>query len=88
MNKNVTVSLKVDVEYLMGHLRYGYYKGNVTLTPEELKMLKTNPKEAVKTLDLISYLDFVIEDFSIDAIGDISEVKIKELYNESNSCGN
>lgn len=79
MNKSITVSLRIDMDYIMGHLRYGHYEGKITLTPEEFEILKANPQEAVETLDLRSYLNLVIDDFSVDHIGDITEVKIKEV---------
>ena len=80
MNRNnITVALNVDLDYIMGHLRYGHYEGKVTLTLEEFEMLKKNPKNAVETLDLLSYLDFVLDDYEIEATGAIENVEYKEV---------
>lgn len=73
------IYINAPVEYVIGHLRYGHYEGEVELTNEEFEKFKENPDKAFYDLDLTDFLDLLIDDFSIDDIGSIDEVNWKEV---------
>ena len=66
--------INAALDYVQGHLRYGHLEGTVELTDEELEKLKKRPNEA-KYLDL----NTVIDDYSVDDIGDVCDISITEL---------
>jgi hypothetical protein len=72
------IQIKIPVEYIMGHLRYGHYEGIIDLTDEEYEKFKKSPKDWIESVDGLSYLNFVIDDYRIDDIGPIEEVQVKE----------
>lgn len=70
--KQVTVTANVD--YVVGHLRYGHYEGMLELTDEEYAEFKADP---VKFLNQYDHdLDFVLDDWEVDGMGNIEEVQI------------
>lgn len=66
--------INATLDYVQGHLRHGHLEGTVELTDEELEKLKKRPNEA-KYLDL----NTVIDDYSVDDIGDVCDISITEL---------
>ena len=60
-----------DVDYVIGHLRYGHYE--LKLNDEDYKEYKNLSEE-----DKISWIedgDFIIDDYRIDDIGTIMEIR-------------
>ena len=60
-----------DVDYVIGHLRYGHYE--LKLNDEDYKEYKNLSEE-----DKISWIedgDFIIDDYRIDDIGTILEIR-------------
>ena len=70
--RQVTVTANVD--YVMGHLRYGHYEGMLELTEEEYEQFRANPVKFLNEYD--HDLDFVLDDYEVDGIGNIEEVDI------------
>ena len=73
------IYINAPIEYVIGHLRYGHYEGEVELTDEEFEKFKENPDKVFYDLDLTDSLDFLVDDFNIDDIGSIDEVNWKEV---------
>ncbi len=63
------------VEYVMGHLRYGHYEGELELTEEELEEINKDP-DLLKEYNL----DFVVDDYRVEDIGriDADSIDFKE----------
>ena len=76
MNK---VFINAPVEYLMGHLRYGHYEGTIELTDEEFEEFKKNPTGYCNNHNLDLDLDILVDDYSIDEIGDIERIHWREV---------
>ena len=61
-----------DVDYAMGHLRYGHYE--LELNDEDYKAYKNLSDE-----DRISWIEedgeFIVDDYEIDDIGNIIEIR-------------
>ena len=73
------IYINAPVDYIIGHLRYGHYEGEVELTDEEFKQLKENPIKAFNNLDLIDSLDLLVDDYRVEDIGDINEINWNEV---------
>ena len=71
------VKMRIDYDYIRGHLRYGHSEGVINLTEEELKMLQENPERAVNELGLDCDLELEIDDCSIEEYGNISNIQFK-----------
>lgn len=73
--------INIPVEYVIGYLRTGHYEGYIEANNEaEAKIkLQINPIE--------NYLDFYIDDYSVDDIGDIlkNEMIIEEMHDEKST---
>ena len=67
------VKIRIDYDYLIGHLRYGHKEGYVDLTDEEFEALKKDPRQTVIDLELDADLEFEIDDYEIDdsSIGEV-----------------
>lgn len=67
------VKIRIDYDYLRGHLRYGHKEGYVDLTDEEFEALKKDPRQTIIDLELDADLDFEIDDYEIDdsSIGEV-----------------
>lgn len=67
--------VSIPVDYVIGYLRSGHFEGYVNASnEEELKLkLQIHPIE--------KYLDFYVDDFQVDKIGELkeSEIKIEEI---------
>ena len=69
------VFVSANVEYVMGHLRYGHYEGEIEIPDIEWDAFQANPKQWLKDNDGIDNLDLLIDDWSVDGVGDIDEVQ-------------
>ncbi len=74
-------NISANVDYVMGHLRYGRYKGTIDekdlpdgITIEDL----AEDPSLIKEHDLTDFLEFVIDDVDINEIGPITFVEIKK----------
>lgn len=66
--------IDANVDYVMGYLRYGHYEGTIAV-PDD----RVNDEEYIKGL-IRSTCDFVVDDYSIEDIGEITElVEMKEI---------
>lgn len=73
--------INADVDYVMGHLRYGHYEGTIDekdlpdgITIEDLM----EDPSLIKDYDLTDFLEFIIDDVYIDEIGPITFIEIKK----------
>lgn len=71
---------KIDapVDYVMGHLKYGHYEGEIEIPEEDEEKFKQSPLNYLNNNDLIESLDFKV-DVEIEDCGDIYEVNYKEV---------
>ena len=74
-------NISANVDYVMGHLRYGRYTGTIDekdlpdgITIEDL----AEDPSLIKEYDLTDFLEFVIDDVDINEIGPITFVEIKK----------
>lgn len=67
------VKIRIDYDYLRGHLRYAHQEGYVELTDEEFEAFKKDPIQTVIDLELDADLEFEIDDYEIDdsSIGEV-----------------
>lgn len=74
-------NISANVDYVMGHLRYGRYTGTIDEKelPEGITIedLMEDPS-LIKDYDLTDFLEFVIDDVDIYEIGPITFVEIKK----------
>lgn len=73
------VKMRIDYDYIRGHLRYGHSEGIIDLTEEELRMLQENPKKTINELDLDCDLELKIDDYSIEEYGNISNIQFEVI---------
>lgn len=80
-------NISANVEYVMGYLRYGHYKGTIDekdlpngITIEDL----AEDPSLIKEYDLTDFLEFIVDDVSIDSIGPINEIIIMKEEEEEN----
>ena len=73
--KTYLVNIHAPTEYVMGHLRYGSYFGDLELTEEEYAEFKKDAKEFIYNHDLLLDMEFKVDDFEIDGVGPITEVE-------------
>lgn len=73
--------INTNVDYVMGHLRYGHYEGTIDekdlpdgITIEDLM----EDPSLIKDYNLTDFLEFVIDDVNINEIGPITFVEIKK----------
>lgn len=72
------VKIKAPIDYvIMGHLRYGHYEGLINLSDEEFKEFEKNPIEFLSKDNFD--LNFVVDDYRIEDIGEICDVKYNDL---------
>ena len=62
-----------NVDYVMGHLRYGHLEGIIEAKSEE------ELKEMLKDPDVRADLELVVDDYEVDSYGDISEFEYEVL---------
>jgi hypothetical protein len=67
------VKIRIDYDYLRGHLRCAHQEGDIELTDEEFEALKKDPIQTVIDLELDADLEFEIDDYEIDdsSIGEV-----------------
>lgn len=66
-----------NVDYLIGHLRYGHYEGEIDeeeLPPNWEEELRKHPS-LIKQLNL----ELIVDDYEIDGTGDISDIQIEKI---------
>jgi hypothetical protein len=69
----MTHNIVANLEYVMGHLRYGYL--HLNLDEDEYQEFMTMSKEEKKDF-IWGKGDIIIDDYEIDDTGDIDEVYI------------
>lgn len=72
------VFIDADVDYIIGHLRYGHFEGTMELTDEEFEEFKIDPKKYLNEHDCDG-LDLLIDDWEVDDYGYIEMPEWREL---------
>ena len=73
------IFINANVEYIMGHLRYGHYEGTLHMTDDEFNQFKENPTKYINETDARYDLDLLIDDWEIDDCGDIEMPEWREV---------
>ena len=73
------VNITAEAEYVAGHLRGGYYNGDLELSEEDYKIFRKDPLAFLLAhQDLLKDWSFKVDDYEIDDIGDIWQVYFTE----------
>lgn len=72
--------IEADVEYLVGHLRYGHYSTTVEAnSQEEVEKMLENKESCEK---IINNMELIVDDYEIDDVGPIEFPLIITLLEE------
>lgn len=63
----------------MGHLRYGHYEGVLHLDEENYNLFIKDPLQYIKDFNYQYDLNFIVDDYEIESIGDLENVDWKEI---------
>ena len=77
--KEHKVAITVDLDYVVGHLRYGHKEGTIKLTDDEFKEFEKNPTEFIDKYDILSELELFIDDYEVDSYGPIDSINWEEV---------
>ena len=77
--KEHKVAITVDLDYVVGHLRYGHKEGTIKLTDDEFKEFEKNPTEFINKYDILSELELFIDDYEVDSYGPIDSINWEEV---------
>ena len=77
--KEHKVAITVDLDYVVGHLRYGHKEGTIKLTDDEFKEFEKNPTEFIDKHDILNELEFFIDDYEVDSYGPIDSISWEEV---------
>ena len=77
--KEHKVIITVDLDYVVGHLRYGHKEGTIKLTDDEFKEFEKNPTDFIDKHDILSELEFFIDDYEVDSYGPIDSINWEEV---------
>ena len=77
--KEHKVSITAELEYVVGHLRYGHKEGTIKLTDNEFKEFEKNPTEFIDKHDILSELELFIDDYEVDSYGPIDSINWEEV---------
>ena len=77
--KEHKVVITVDLDYVVGHLRYGHKEGTIKLTDDEFKEFEKNPTEFINKYDILSELELFIDDYEVDSYGPIDSINWEEV---------
>ena len=77
--KEHKVAITVDLDYVVGHLRYGHKEGTIKLTDDEFKEFEKNPTDFIDKHDILSELEFFIDDYEVDSYGPIDSINWEEV---------
>lgn len=71
------VFVTLNIDELMGHLRYGHKEGTVDIPDDEIESFKEDPINYIISNDLQDELEFFVDDYEIDWMGDYSDPEYK-----------
>lgn len=75
IEKTHKLNVTAEAEYVMGHLRGGYYNGDLELSEEDYKIFQKDPLAFLLAhQDLWEDWSFKVDDYEIDDIGNIWQV--------------
>lgn len=76
------VNVTAEVDYVTGHLRGGYYNGNLELSDEDYKTFRKDPLAFLLAhQDLWEDWSLKVDSYEIDDIGGLSQVYFTEQTN-------
>ena len=76
------VGVRMDYEYIAGHLRYGHRQGELEIPDDKIDKFLENPKEYIEENDLEGNLKLFIDDYEINDWGGINNVRIYPIGGE------
>ena len=59
-------------------MRYGHYEGKIQIPDEEWESFKADPKAWIDEHDAIDDLELLVDDWSIEVVGNICDVNWRE----------
>lgn len=73
------LNVTAETEYVMGHLRSGYYNGDLELSEEDYQIFRKDPLAFLLAhQDLWEDWSFKVDNYEIDNIGDVRQVYFTE----------
>lgn len=73
------LNVTAETEYVMGHLRSGYYNGGLELSEEDYQIFRKDPLAFLLAhQDLWEDWSFKVDDYEIDDVGDVWQVYFTE----------
>ena len=73
------LNVTAETKYVMGHLRGGYYNGDLELSEEDYQIFRKDPLAFLLAhQDLWEDWSFKVDDYEIDDIGDVWQVCFTE----------
>ncbi len=69
------VYINANLDYLIGHLRYGHKEGEIDIPDEDFEEFQKDPIDYLENYDLVCELPIVIDDYSIDDWGHITDLE-------------
>ena len=73
------LNVTAEAEYVIGHLRGGYYNGDLELSEEDYRIFQKDPSAFLLSHhDLWEDWSFEVDDYEIDDIGDVWQVDFIE----------
>ena len=74
------LNVTAEAKYVMGHLRSGYYNGDLELSEEDYRIFQKDPLAFLLShQDLWEDWSFEVDDYEIDDIGDVWQVDFIEI---------
>ena len=68
-----------NLDYVIGHLRYGHKEGTIKLTDDEFKEFEQNPYDFINKQDILSEVGLVVDDYEVDDYGPIESIDWEEV---------
>lgn len=73
------VKLCLNLDYIMGYLKYGHYEGELSIPDEDFDSFTTDPQKYIKEKDLEDSLKLVVDGYSVENVGDIYKASWEEI---------
>lgn len=68
------VYIEANLDWIMGHLRYGHREGYVEIPDKDLNKFRENPIKYIEDNDLVYELELIIDDYEVDDYGKIDSL--------------
>ena len=77
--KEHKVAITANLDYVIGHLRYGHKEGTIKLTDDEFREFEKNPTKFIDKYNILNELELFIDDYEIDDYGSIESIDWEEV---------